>query len=222
MAIYKRLFFDNIESFCARTFKSFRAIVDDDQWHALVRSFIKHHRSETPYFREIPSEFLQFLSDRGELGERYPYIVEMCHFDLVRGDLYFAPNSIAKSGRLTDAETRIQLSPLVRLLSYQWPVHQINETFDVSKTPSGTTWLIAFLNRRGRVEYLETNPRTVRMLELLQHSRSCRELLQELAEELETKFDSINEQGFEMLKTFVRSGVVVLAEEPRSQKDTIP
>lgn len=221
MAVYKRLFYDNIESFCARTFKTFRAIANDEYWHTLIRSFIKSHRCSTPYFREIPNEFLQFLVDRGEPDEHYPFMIELCHFDLVRIELYFAPESIQGKNRLTSLDARIQRSPLVRLLSYQWPVHKIDEDFEVSSTPTEPTWLIAFRDRKSNVEFLVSNPRTVRMLEILEQPKSCRELIQELAEELQSSSDSIAEQAHAKLKSFVRSGVVVLANsEHASQLET--
>ncbi|MCY3884903.1 MAG: putative DNA-binding domain-containing protein, partial [Gammaproteobacteria bacterium] len=75
MAIYKRLFYENIESFCAKSFKTFRAVVDDEYWHSIVRGFIKSHQCETPYFREIPNEFLLYLTDQAEPDQRYPFMV---------------------------------------------------------------------------------------------------------------------------------------------------
>ena len=211
MAVYKRLFYDNIESFCARTFKAFRAIADDGYWHSLIRSFIKSHRCSTPYFREIPNEFLQFLVERGESDERYPFMIELCHFDLVRIELYFAPESIEGKNRLTSLDARIQRSPLVRLLSYQWPVHKIGEDFEVSNTPTEPTWLIAFRNRKSNVEFLVSNPRTIRMLEILEQPQSVKELIQALVAELNSSDDSLDEQAYATLKSLVRSGVVVLA-----------
>lgn len=211
LAVYKRLFYDNIESFCARTFKAFRALADDEYWHSLIRSFIKSHRCSTPYFREIPNEFLQFLIEREESDERYPFMIELCHFDLVRIELYFAPESIEGKNRLTSLDSCIQRSPLVRLLSYQWPVHKIDEDFEASRTPAEATWLIAYRDRKSDVEFLVSNPRTIRMLEVLEQPQSVRELIQELAEELNSSTDSLDEQAYATLKSFVRSGVVVLA-----------
>ncbi|MYD79345.1 MAG: hypothetical protein F4X44_01870 [Gammaproteobacteria bacterium] len=211
MAVYKRLFYDNIESFCAKSFKSFKTVVDDEYWHSLIRNFIKNHRCETPYFREIPNEFLQFLMGCEELDERYPFIVELCHFDLVRIELYFSPESIGRRGTLTSLETRIQRSPLVRLLSYQWPVHNIDENYTIPASAPDATWLIAHRDRQNKVEFLVSNPRTFRMLEMLENARSGWDLIHELAEELDSSADSLSEQAFQTLETFVRSGVVVLS-----------
>ena len=211
LAVYKRLFYDNIESFCARTFKAFRALADDMYWHSLIRSFIKSHRCSTPYFREIPSEFLQFLIEREESEERYPFMIELCHFDLVRIELYFAPESIEGRNRLASLDAFIQRSPLVRLLSYQWPVHKIDEDFEASGIPAEPTWLIAYRDRKSEVEFLVSNPRTFRMLEILEQPQPCRGLIQKLAEELKSPAGSLDEQAYATLKSFVRSGVVVLA-----------
>ena len=139
-------------------------------------------------------------------------MVELCHFDLVRMELYLAPESIGRRSQLASLDSRIQRSPLVRLLSYQWPVHRIDEKYTVADAPSDATWLIAFRNRRDKVEFLVSNPRTFRMLELLEKPQSGRELVGELAGELHSSADSLNEQALKTLETFVRSGVVVLSD----------
>ena len=213
MAIYKKLFYDNVESFCAKSFKTFRAIVDDEYWHSIVRGFIKNHQCVTPFFREIPREFLQYLVDQAEPEKRYPFIVELCHYDLVRLELYFAPESIERRSQLSRMDTQIQRSPLARLLSYQWPVHQMDEKFDSFELPSDVTWLIAYRDRRNNVEFLVSNPKTVRMLELLDQPRSTLALIQVLAEEFHIGSETLSAQAFNTLKSFVQSGIVVLSEE---------
>lgn len=213
MAIYKRLFYDNIESFCANSFKSFRAKVDDEYWHTLVRGFIKHHECATPYFREIPNEFLKYLVDGIETDDRYPFMVELCHYDLVRIELQLAPESIERRGQLASMDMQIQRSPLVRLLSYLWPVHLMDEPVDVSELPSLPTWLIAYRDRRNKVEFLVSNPETVRMLELLDQPQSSLVLIRQLSEELHIDRELLDDQAFKTLKSFVQAGVVVLAKE---------
>ena len=69
MRIYARLFYNNVESFLANAFRVFRSITDDEQWHALVRGFLRGHRAESPYFSHIPEEFLQYLSDSSRQAE---------------------------------------------------------------------------------------------------------------------------------------------------------
>ncbi|MCY3885721.1 MAG: hypothetical protein OXG24_12505 [Gammaproteobacteria bacterium] len=135
----------------------------------------------------------------------------------MRLELYFAPESIERKGQLSSMDDRIQRSPLVRLLSYQWPVHLMDEKFNFSELPSEATWLIAYRDRRNRVEFLASNPRTVRMLELLEQPRTSRELAQELVEEFHIESDTLSNQAFKTLESFVQLGIVVLSEELAQQ-----
>lgn len=214
LAIYERLFYDNVEAFCSKTFRAFREVVDETYWHALIREFIRSHECKTPFFREIPNEFLHFLVSRNAQEQRYPYIVELCHFDLVRVELYFAPDTESEDGaELNDLEQLVVASPIVRLLSYQWPVHRIDLQFSATTPPEQPTWLIGFRNRADRVEFLVSNPRTVRMIELLKEARSGRQLIEELAREFNVKEELLREQTLPALKAFAKAGVVCVPAE---------
>ena len=61
MAIYRELFYNNVEGFLSNTFPVLREIYDDSHWHAMVRDYFSHHQSQTPLFLEIPREFLGWL-----------------------------------------------------------------------------------------------------------------------------------------------------------------
>lgn len=63
MKIYRELIYNNIESFISSGFPILRSITKDDKWHSMVRDFVSHHNSSTPYFLEISQEFLQFLQE---------------------------------------------------------------------------------------------------------------------------------------------------------------
>ena len=209
LAIYQRLFYDNVESFCSKTFRAFREVVEETYWHSLIREFIRSHECKTPYFREIPNEFLQFLVSRNAQEEKYPYIVELCHFDFVRVELYFAPDSeLEESGELIDQEQFVVASPNVRLLSYQWPVHRIGSRYSATTPPEQPTWLIGFRNRADKIEFLVSNPRTIRMIELLREARRVSQLVELLATELHIKEELLREQTLSALKAFARAGVV--------------
>ena len=218
LAIYKRLFYNNIEAFCSKTFKAFRAVVDDEYWHSLIRDFMREHQCTTPFFREIPNEFLQFLVEHQKQDEKYPYIVELCHYDSVRIELYFATDSVNRdSGHLTNLDQEVAISPLVRLLSYQWPVHRIDKDFSLeSLPPEHPTWIIAYRNKQDEVEFLVSNPRTLRMLELLRTACTGNELVDSLGAELEVDQGTLRDSVLTALQAFVAGGVVELALDPAS------
>ena len=47
LAIYRNLFFNNIESFIANGFPILKSITDTDRWVSLVRDFVHRHQSQS-------------------------------------------------------------------------------------------------------------------------------------------------------------------------------
>ncbi len=60
--VYVELLFNNMDDFLSNCFPVIRSILDDDVWNMLVRRFYAEHACTTPYFREIPAEFVQWLT----------------------------------------------------------------------------------------------------------------------------------------------------------------
>ena len=71
MDIYRELFYNNVEGFISGTFPVLRDILEDEDWHAMVRDYFHQHRSRTPLFLEIPREFLAWMHDEREPHSGY-------------------------------------------------------------------------------------------------------------------------------------------------------
>jgi uncharacterized protein len=63
MQVYVELFFNNIEALLASAFPVAKRVLGELRWRELVRGFIHHHPSASPYFLEISQEFLQYIND---------------------------------------------------------------------------------------------------------------------------------------------------------------
>ena len=63
MAIYRNLFFNNLRSLLSKTFPVIRKIHSDEHWDRFIRQFMQNHQAKTPYFLELPEEFLNFLGN---------------------------------------------------------------------------------------------------------------------------------------------------------------
>ena len=139
MDIYKRLFFNNLESFCTKAFKLFRPFVDDGEWNALIRDFMRNHTCTSPYFKDIPIAFVAYLGSSDLLNAKFPFMREMCHLDAMRMQLRLAPDATqCKDLDVKEQTTRIWLSPTVRLLSYEWPVHKLTPSTRNGAKPNAT------------------------------------------------------------------------------------
>ena len=167
LQVYRRLFFNNIIQFTSNAFPILSAALGDEKWEQLNRSFYSKYQCHSPYFVEISKEFLQFLADYGKRDTDTLLIYELAHFEWTQFELAIADT--ADTDEATDGDllnSRPVLSPLTRLLQYQWPVHQATvETLPVA--PEATR-LLAWRDADGRVHFMECNAVSAALLNSLQ------------------------------------------------------
>jgi len=174
MAIYRELFYNNVEGFLSDNFPVLRSIVTDERWHAMARDFFARHRSRTPYFAEIPQEFLTYLqNERGERPEDPPFLLELAHYEWVELALVFsaADRELPQADPNGDLLAGVPLlSPLAWNLSYRFAVHRIGPDFQPQVPGAEPTHLVVYRNRQDQVEFLEINAVTQRLIELLKEN----------------------------------------------------
>lgn len=174
MAVYRELFYDNLESLLAGNFPVLRKLLADDQWHSLVRDFFVRHRARTPYFLEIAQEFLDYLQNERETDPRDPpFLLELAHYEWVE----LAVSISEESANPDDADPNGDLmtgipvvSPLAWNLSYRFAVHLIGPDFQPDAPQEEPTHLVVYRNRAEEVEFMEINAVTQRLLQLLQEN----------------------------------------------------
>ena len=209
--LYARLFYNNIESFLARTFRTMRRIVDDAAWHAVVRGFVDNHRAESPYFSHIPEEFLAYLTTlpKGSAEQWPPFALELCHYEWVKSALALAPDAdLPKDDKAIEADDRLALSPLAWPLRYAFPVRRLGPDFQPATAPAQATHLIAYRDRGHEVRFMSSNAATVRLLELLGERESTRECIEAIAAELGAPLAAIERFGLETLRRLQEHDIV--------------
>ena len=141
MAIYRRLFFNNVSSLLASNFPVLRSLCDDNRWAALVREFYAEHRCQTPLFPELAGEFLRYLQDvRGTRPADPPFLLELAHYEWVELALSLDEREL-DDVPADPAGDLLQgcpvLSPLARALTYRYPVHRIRFDLTTGKREEG-------------------------------------------------------------------------------------
>ena len=82
LAVYRDLFFNNLNSLLARFFPVLRKIHNDRQWRRFIRGFMRQHEAQTPYFLQLPEEFLAYLQNEFTPREEdYPFLIELAHYE---------------------------------------------------------------------------------------------------------------------------------------------
>lgn len=189
MAIYRELFFNNLRSLLGQTFPVLKKLHSKEKWDSFIRGFMVKHESHTPYFLEIPQEFMQFLQDEYEVKEDdYPFLLELAHYEWVELAL-----SISQEVNDEDVEPDGDLltgipvkSRLAWSFSYQYPVHRISADYLPQAPGEQPTFLAVCRRSNDDMDFMELNPVTARLLELVSDNDNAtgRELLEALAAEI--------------------------------------
>ena len=215
MQVYEELLFNNLKGFLLSCYPISRDILGESRWNEVARAYFKQHRCETPLFREIPKEFLQWLEGKVEdLFPDLPFLYEFMHYEWLELAVTVAADELGSqtmdsSDDLMDAEP--VFNPTAQLACYHYPVHRIGPDF-LPQQPDGQLYcFLLYRDHDDQVQFIELNPVTARLVEVLQQSAMTgREALMQIAEEINhPDSDSLVLAGAEQLEGLRRSGVLM-------------
>lgn len=217
MQVYESLIYHNLDELLGNAFPVIYSILDQVQWQALVTGFLMHHGSQTPFFYEVPEEFIAYLLTL-EQGEYPGYLPELAHYEWVELALDLSPEVLDFSEinhQESLATAVLRLSPLAWPLVYQYPVHQIGPDYRSDKLSETPVHLLVYRNRQNTVEFMEIDAFTTRLLaligsdELLTGQDCCRQL----AKEMENP--NLNDRVFEILQTLRDNDILFIHRSAR-------
>ncbi|TWI04889.1 hypothetical protein IP90_01030 [Luteimonas cucumeris] len=214
LAVYRELFYNNIESLLAGNFPVIRKTLGDADWHALVRAFLVDHRCRTPLFTEIGRELIRFLDERLQADHSDPpWLAELAHYEWVELALQISDETLPPHDPLGDLlQGRPLISPQAWIMGYRWPVQRIGPDHRPAVAPENPTLLLVRRDDQGDVHFAEISPLVYRLLALLDESdgRSGREALMRLAQEAgATDIDAFLADGLRMLEQLRCEGTLI-------------
>lgn len=191
VAVYADLLYNKFNESLELCFPVTHAILGEKAWQQLLKSFIARHRCLSPYYRQIPDEFIRYLQTEWVNHTELPYLLELAHFEWV--ELILA---------ITDAEPVIQyestvndwlachpvFAPVLQLLHYAYPVQRINENCQPTTPPEQATHILGFRDKEDAVQFIELNRATARLVTILHdtdETYTVREAIQQIAAELQ-------------------------------------
>lgn len=185
MRAYNELVFNNLRGFLDACFPVSRKVLGERRWTRLARGFLAGWRSQTPYFREIPREYLRWLMEGDIPAALPPWLVELAHYEWAE----LAVDVMDAAAYTVTDETgdllggRPILNPALMNLAYHWPVHRIGPDYRPRKPRA--TCLLVYRRPDEQVAFIEINAVTARLVTLLQPGRlSGRAALQTIAAEM--------------------------------------
>ena len=211
MAVYAELVHNNITGFLDTCFPVARQTLGEKRWSRLVKRFIATHLGETPYFREIPLEFLGWFQSAAPAG--YPaWLASLLHYEWA--ELAVDTMPVAAADLQVDAGVPMKegipvLNPAMLLLAYDWPVQRIGPAYRPRKAVP--VQLMVYRDAAEKVRFMQLNTVTARLIALLQSGgRPSDDVLAQLANELGYADRAVfREFGMDVLKVLQHEGVVL-------------
>ena len=219
MSIYRELLYNNIEGFIASGFPILREIYSDENWHKMVRDFFANHQSQSPYFLEISQEFIAYLQNERQLDKDDPAgLVELAHYEWVELALHVSDENINMENIDANGDLLTQrpaFSPLAWPLVYQYPVHTMGPGNLPEEAPEQPSYLVVYRNRKDKVNFLEINPVTARLIGLLQENASYSgfDAIEHIAKEMNhPNPDVVKQGGLAALQELQQYGIILGCE----------
>lgn len=216
MAIYRDLFYNNIEGFISSGFPVLKTITSDERWHSMVRDFIVKHHCKSPLFHEISREFLAYLDNERESSTDPAFIKELCHYEWVELALSLLEAEVKQLAisEGTDVLTApLTTSPLAWPLSYNFPVHQISAEFQPQQANETPVFLLVYRNSEDSVVFMELNPVSARLIDLINEGQTGLQAAQQIAQELQHPDPQVVTEGARaLIVDWVERGILVSSD----------
>ncbi len=172
MQVYRELFYNNVESFLSSNFPVLRKISNDSQWHQLVQDFFANHPCTSPFFSEIPEEFIIYLQNERKANQAdYPFMLELAHYEWVEMAISISLEQTPDTKKTSGFKQRIRISPLAWPLAYQFPVHKISPDYLPMKVPDQTSYLVVYRDNTDEVKFIELSPMSFHLLQTIQNQQ---------------------------------------------------
>ncbi len=219
MNVYTDLVFTGFEDVLSGCFPVLKKVLKRKKWEKLVRDFMVEHSCQTPFYRQIPDEFIEYLQqEREEKKEDPPFLISLAHYEWMELALYLSIKEISEKnfnpkGNLL--ENRPIFTPTATLLSYFYPVHQIGPTLQPKKPSKEPFYYLLFRNTKDQVRFIVLNPLSARLVDLIINSGiTGEEALLRIAEEIKHPDPKIIlRNGEKTLKEFKKEGAILGARQ---------
>lgn len=183
MRVYADIVFNNIEASVATCYPVSKMVLGQRAWKKLVRGFFSEHASNTPIFREIPAQFLNYINQQSQLPA---YLGQLAHYEWVELSVSMFPATVHELG--SEANLLLDypvINPTAVCLSYDYPVHQISPRIKPSQALAEPIHLLVYRNTQHTVKFVEMNVVTANLIQrLMAKPQTGQSALQQLAAEL--------------------------------------
>jgi hypothetical protein len=212
-ALYVDLLYNKFNDSLTTCFPVTYAILGETVWQQLLKNFIAEHRCLSPYYRQIPDEFVQYLKNERQVINDLPFLAELAHFEWIELTLSIAEAEPIVTESLSDLqlmEAVLVFTPVLKLLHYVWPVQQINRAYQPDEPPSVATHILGFRDAADQVQFIALNLATASLVLQLQNQYTAKQTLQELGKDFTpSELSNLMLFGKDILADLYRQGAII-------------
>jgi hypothetical protein len=183
LAVYVDLLYNKFDESLSACFPVIHSLLSKKDWRKLLQDFIAEHRCLTPYYREIPDEFLHYLQQERQQPDDWPFLAELAHFEWIELQLSIAEAEPVTRKPLSDTELLANIpifAPVMQLLHYRWPVQDIGPNCLPNLPPESVNLILGFRDREDQVRFISLSPATAQLIALLDSGLTGQQALQAL------------------------------------------
>ncbi len=163
--VYESLLFNNICGFLDRCFPVCQSVISAARWANLCRQFFRDWTCQSPYFGEIPKEFVTFL-DTSDVTHNLPkWFAQLAHYEWLELVVETHPAAVTTFNDNLSTSNILNCNPTLQLGVYQWAVQTIAPSHRPRKPVD--TYLIVYRNSAHDVEFMEVSALTAALIELI-------------------------------------------------------
>jgi hypothetical protein len=225
IGVYVKLLRNKFEDSLQSCFPIASRLLGTRRWNRLVMQFIARHACVSPFYRQIPDEFLRFLWNERSDASDPPFLNELAHYEWMELSLAIAKDEPVERAIETNGdllENRPVFNPVMHLHRYVYPVHRIapdekswRKWQSWRLQPTGglleTSFILGFRDNEGGVHFNEINAAVAKLIELLvEGGLSGKTALMRLAEEMNAPNpDAIIAFGLQSLSKLREEGAIL-------------
>ncbi len=166
--IYYHLLRANLHEVLANIYPRVIDNVGAENWAFLLDEFLRQHRAATPYFYQLPDEFLSFLWHNKAEYEQWPWLWALAHFEwmelvaTVADEALPAPNTAL-----------IRCTPLLYYCQYEYAVYPLDKEYTALARRAYPWQGVVYRNGQHEVQWFALEPWPALLLQAILQHKEC-------------------------------------------------
>jgi hypothetical protein len=215
MAIYEELLFNNLHGFVSASFPITLKIQGETSWQQTIRRFFSEHSCQSPLFRDIAGEFLDWSQPlQNQLFPQQPWLWEFMHYEWLELAAEVAADlpddaCIDPQGDLLTGIPLLASS--VQTGCYHYEVHRISPEWQPQAPAPHPLCYLVMRNAADEIHFSQLSPASAQLIELLDdQTLSGRQAVLALGQQMNLPDpQTLLEPGAEMLQMLLKTGVIL-------------